>query len=113
MIAEVTDEATGLINELITTGDIITTSGAGIKIEGGYVHRDIVGIFFKPESGEPVKARVIAFNKPRTLKVLVPPELTVGTAYRISVGTLCSVKNSGYMLKKVRNIQSDFSLIAA
>ena len=113
IIAEAIDEATGLSGELMTVGNILTIRGAGIKIEGDAAHKDQVGVFFKPKSGSAVKAPVIAVNEPRTLKVLIPTGLKKGTAYQITVGTQSSAKMNGAILKKVRDITSDFTLVAA
>ena len=113
IIAEAVDEATGAVDEVMTVGNILTIHGTGIKIEGDDAHRDLVGVFFVPNPGVPIKASVIAVNSPKTLKVLVPPGLTVGTAYQVAVETQSSVKGAGALVKKVRDIRSDFTLIAA
>ena len=57
------------------------------------------------------KAEIIAVNEPRTLKVIVPA-LERGSAYRLAVITHSSAKNSGSLLKKAREIRSDFELVA-
>ena len=113
LIAEVMDEATGLVDEVMTRGNILTIIGTGIKIEGDYEHRETVGVFFRPRKGAPVKAKVIAVNENKTLKVLVPHELSPGTAYQISLGTMSSVKGNGYLVKKARDLRSDFMIVAA
>jgi hypothetical protein len=113
IIAEVTDEATGLVDTQMTRGNIITIRGAGIKVEGDDANKDQLGVFFLPKSGVPVKASVIVVNYPRTLKVLVPPELEEGAEYRIAVGTQSSSKSGGTILKKVQDIRSDFHVTAA
>ena len=113
IIAEARDEATGLVDEVMTMYNILTINGTGIKIEGDETHRDIVGVFFKPQTGLPIKARVIAVNNHKTLKVLVPHGLVAGTEYEITVKTMSSAKGNGALLKKLRNVRSDFTLVAA
>jgi hypothetical protein len=113
IIAEVLDEATGLVDEVITRGNILTIRGMGIKLEGDEAHKEKIGVFFLPKLGVPVKASVIAVNEPRTLKVLVPTELKKGTEYRIAVGTQSSGKCNGVLLKKVQDIRTEFQVIAA
>ena len=112
-IGEMTDEATGLVDDVMTVGNILTITGSGIKIESDEAHKDQVGVFFKNTSGKTTKAKIIAVNKPKTLKVLVPTELCSGSLYRIEVATQGSGKNSGHMLKELRNIHSKLMLTAA
>jgi hypothetical protein len=112
IIAETRDEATGLVDEVMTRGNILTINGSGLKIESDEERKNRMGIFFKPETGESVKAEVIAVNEPKTLKVVVPAELVEGTAYQIAVETMSSPKNSGFLTKKVRDLHSDFMLVA-
>ncbi|MDR0497309.1 MAG: DUF4469 domain-containing protein [Treponema sp.] len=113
MIAEARDHATGLMDEVMTRGNILTIYGWGLKIDADEGRKEEVGVYFKPANGAPVKAEVIAVNEPKTLKVLVPTELIEGTAYQITVDTMCSSKNSVGINKNVRSMQSDFMLIAA
>jgi len=113
VIAKATDEATGLISEVMTVGNILTIRGSRIKIEGDEVHKDQIGIFFKPKFGTAVKAQVIALNHPRTLKVVVPAGLKKGVEYQITVGTQSSAKGNGFMLSKVRDVTSKFTLTVA
>jgi hypothetical protein len=112
LIAEAQDEATGLIDEVATMGNILTIHGYGLKIEGDEERKNAMGVFFKPASGIPIKAAVLAVNEPRTLKVLVPTELTEGTAYTIAVETQSSPRHAGTMLKKVRDMRSEFTVTA-
>ena len=112
-IAEATDEATGIVDEVMTAGNILTIRGSGIKIESDEAHKSEVGVFFRSPSGTSTRVDVIAVNEPKTLKVLVPPGLCHGTLYQIEVATQSSVKSSGHVLKNLRNIRSDFMLAAA
>jgi hypothetical protein len=112
LIAEALDEATGLVDEVATMGNILTIRGYGLKIEGDEERKNAMGVFFKPASGIPIKAAVLAVNEPRTLKVLVPTELNEGTAYTIAVETQSSPRHAGTMLKKVRDMRSEFTVTA-
>ena len=113
IIAEVTDEATGIIDEVMTVGNILTIRGTGIKIDADDANKDKVGVFFKTKTGSATKANVIALNEPKTLKVLVPAGLKKNTEYNITVETQCSAKSCGTMCKKIRTISSDFTLTTA
>jgi hypothetical protein len=112
LIAEARDEATGLIDESATVGNILTIHGSGLKIDADEEHKGSVGLFFAGESGaSPVKATVIAVNEPRTLKVVVPP-LTEGAHYTLRVVTQTSAKGHSSLLKDVREMRSDFTVTA-
>jgi hypothetical protein len=112
MIAQATDKATGLIDEAATIGNILTIHGYGLKIESDEEHTEQAGVFFVPTPGVPIKAKVIAVNENRTLKVLVPAELVEGKAYQIAVETWSSAKHTGAPLKKARDIRSEFMVTA-
>ena len=113
LIAEAQDEATGIIDQTMTPGHILTIRGSGLKIDSDEEHEHETGVFFiPPDGGNPIKAPVIAVNEPKTLKVLVPAELVPGMAYKINVGTMSSVKTGGNRTKRMRGMQSEFSLVA-
>jgi hypothetical protein len=110
LIAEARDEATELVDEAATVGNLLTIHGFGLKLEGDEAH--VVGLFFEPEEGgAAVKTEIIAVNEPRTLKVIVPA-LEAGKAYRLKVVTQSSAKGGGALLKKVREMHSEFNLTA-
>jgi hypothetical protein len=112
LIAQATDEATELVDEAATIGNLLTAHGFGLKIEGDEGHRDAVGPLFEPEGGgTAVKTEIIAVNEPRTLKVIVPA-LEAGKAYDLKVVTQSSAKGGGALLKKIREMRSEFSLTA-
>jgi hypothetical protein len=111
-IAAVHDEATGITDEVMTVGNLLTIQGYGLKIEAEESRKTQTGVFFKPSTGNPVKASIIAVNEPRTLKLIVPPELETGTAYTLNIITQSSVKGSGHQLKELREAVSDFTLTA-
>ncbi|MDR2701200.1 MAG: DUF4469 domain-containing protein, partial [Spirochaetaceae bacterium] len=108
LIAEARDEATELVDEAATIGNLLTLHGFGLKLEGD----DAVGLYFEPEEGgTPVKAEIIAVNEPRTLKVIVPA-LEAGKAYRLKVVTQSSAKHGSTLLKNPREVRSEFTLTA-
>jgi hypothetical protein len=109
-IAQATDDATGLVDEVATVGNILTVRGYGLKLEApdGYSP----GVFFKQQTGVPIEATVIAVNEPRTLKLLVPSGLKNGEAYQLVIQTWSSPKHSGSVLKKMRDMRSEFTLTA-
>jgi hypothetical protein len=112
LIAEARDEATELVDEAATVGNLLTLHGFGLKLEGDEAHRDAIGLFFDlEEGGTPVKAEIIAVNEPRTLKVIVPA-LEAGKAYRLKIVTQSSAKSSYHLLKETRVMHSEFTLTA-
>ena len=117
-ISDALDIATGNVstseaNVAMTRGNILTINGSGLKIESDEDHKDLVGIFFVPKSGVPIKATNIAVNSPTSLVVHIPNELKKGETYKLAVETQCSARNSGTIVKNVRDIRSNFALIAA
>jgi hypothetical protein len=112
MIAQATDEATGLIDEAATIGNILTIHGYGLKIDSDEEHTEQAGMFFAPASGVPIKAQVIAVNENRTLKVLVPAELVEGKTYQLAVETWSSAKGHHGILKTARDMRSEFVVTA-
>ncbi|MDR0476241.1 MAG: DUF4469 domain-containing protein [Treponema sp.] len=111
MIAQITDEATELVDEAATIGNILTIHGYGLKIEGDEAHQGRVGIFFDAASGA-VRADIIAVNEPKTLKIVVPQDLVSGQQYKLTVITQSSAKGSSTLLKDAREIKSEYLLTA-
>jgi len=111
-IGKIVDEATGLLNETATIGAFLTVRGRGLKIEADEAHKGEVGLFFVPETGEPVNAPILAVNEPKTLKAVVPAGMAAGAAYTLRVITQSSVKVRGYLLQELREVQSQFALTA-
>jgi hypothetical protein len=109
-IGEVTDDATGLVDEVMTRGNIITVRGYGLKVEGDDEHAGQVGAFLGVDGMDPVPFKAIAQNEPRTLKLLVPDNLEMGMSYTIYIYTMSAVKGSGHQIKNVREVKSSFSL---
>ncbi|MGI5068403.1 DNA-binding domain-containing protein [Treponema denticola] len=77
-ITEVTDIVTGKVNEVLTAGGIIQLVGSRLKFDAKDTAQ---GIFFIPETGEAVRATVIAENKPARLMAIIPDDLAAGTYY--------------------------------
>jgi hypothetical protein len=111
LIAQATDEATELVDEVATIGNLLTIHGFGLKIETDAAHKDAVGLFFEPESGSPVKTEIIAVNEPRTLKVIVPA-LEAGKQHALRVLTQSSARHGSTLLKETREVRSEFVLTA-
>jgi hypothetical protein len=112
LIAEALDEATELVDEVLTIGNLLTVRGYGLKIDSDEAHQNETGLYFVPFEGASVKAEIIAVNEPRTLKVIVPAAVEAGKQYSLLVVTQSSVKTHSHILKELRRIQSDFTLTA-
>ena len=77
-ITEVTDIVTGTVNTTLTKGGVVQLTGSRLKFD----QKDTAqGIFFVPETGAPVRATVIAENKPARLMAIIPADLAAGTYY--------------------------------
>jgi hypothetical protein len=111
-IGEVIDEATGLTDQVVTIDNLLTFNGFGLKVESDSEHTSEVGVFFRDNDGTEIPAKLIALNEPRTIKVIAPTTLTAGVGYTLVVRTQSTVKNSGALLKEVREIVDDNVLIA-
>ena len=77
-ITEVTDIVSGKTNEVLTKGGIVQITGSRLKFDAKDASQ---GIFFVPETGAPVRASVIAENKPARLMAIIPADLAAGTYY--------------------------------
>ena len=77
-ITEVTDIVTGTVNTTLTKGGVVQLVGARLKFDAKDAAQ---GIFFVPETGEAVRAAVIAENKPARLMAIIPADLAAGTYY--------------------------------
>ena len=77
-INEVKDIVSGTVNAELTKGGVVQITGSRLKFD----QKDAVqGIFFIPETGAPVRAAVIAENKPARLMAIIPADLEAGTYY--------------------------------
>jgi hypothetical protein len=112
MIGRVKDEATGLVDEVITIDNIVTVRGYGLKIDSDVQHAAQVGVFLVNEDQQETPVKAVALNEPRTLKVLMPASLFAGAAYTLLIRTQSSVKSGSHLLKDVREVRSDFQLTA-
>ena len=77
-ITEVTDIVTGTVNTTLTKGGVVQLVGSRLKFDAKDTAQ---GIFFVPETGNPVRAAVIAENKPARLMAIIPADLAAGTYY--------------------------------
>ena len=98
-ITEVADIVSGKTNEVLTKGGIVQITGSRLKFDAKDASQ---GIFFVPETGNPVRASVIAENKPARLMAIIPADLAAGTYY-IEVRTkILEGNKSGKTLKTGR-----------
>ena len=98
-ITEITDIVTGTVNTTLTKGGVVQLVGSRLKFDAKDTAQ---GIFFVPETGTPVRAAVIAENKPARLMAIIPADLTAGTYY-IEVRTkILEGNKSGKTLKTGR-----------
>jgi hypothetical protein len=111
-IARAVDESTGITNKTVTMGSILTIHGSGLKIESDADGAAGAGVFFKPSASVPIKAELLAVNEPKTIKALVPTTLTEGAAYQLAIFTQSSARHGGICLKAMRDMRSDFTLVA-
>ncbi|MDR1149953.1 MAG: DUF4469 domain-containing protein [Spirochaetaceae bacterium] len=93
-IAEALDEKTGLVNEVMTIGNLLTVHGYGLKIEREAAQQAVIGLWFDGP-GPATRAEIIAVNEPNTLKVIVPVGLTLGSDYGLVIVTPSSAKGNG------------------
>jgi hypothetical protein len=112
IIAEALDETTGLLDESVTIGGLLTIHGSGLKVESDADHKAEAGLYFEDGAGARIKAAILAVNEPRTLKAIAPASLVVGTAYRLVVVTQSSVKHGSTLLKNLREVRAEFTLTA-
>ena len=77
-ITEVTDIVTGTVNTTLSKGGVVQLVGSRLKFDAKDAAQ---GIFFVPETGEAVRAAVIAENKPARLMAIIPADLAAGTYY--------------------------------
>ena len=95
-INEVKDVVSGKVNEVLTKGGVVQITGSRLKFKADDAAQ---GIFFVPETGAPVRAAVIAENKPARLMAIISADLAAGTYY-IEVRTKHS--GGGKALKVVK-----------
>ena len=95
-INEVKDIVSGTVNAELTKGAVVQITGSRLKFDAKDAAQ---GIFFVPETGNPVRAAVIAENKPARLMAIIPADLEAGTYY-IEVRTKMDTK--GKTLKTLK-----------
>ena len=77
-ITEVKDVVSDTVNSALTKGGIVQITGSRLKFDA---KDETQGIFFVPETGAPVRATVVAENKPARLTALIPQTLDAGIRY--------------------------------
>jgi hypothetical protein len=109
-IAEALDEKTGLVDEVMTLGNLFTIiRGNGLKIEGEPAQQPVIGLWFDGP-GSTTRAEIIPVNELKTLKFIVPAALTVGSDYGLVIVTQSSAKHGSTLLKTRRTLRSTFKL---
>ena len=109
-IGEVIDEATGLVDTVVTQGNIVAVRGYGLKVESDTQHAGQTGVFLVHSGGMEMPVKAIALNEPRLLKLLMLDMLPHCEAYTLLVRTQSPVKSSGTTLKTLREVRSSFQL---
>ena len=111
-IGEVTDEFTTLTDQVVTPDNIAAIYGYGLKVECESGNENQVGVFFCASDGTESRAKAIAVNEPRTIKVIAPESLTDGEIYTITIRTQTSIRNGSNIRKEIREVVSEIPLIA-
>ena len=84
------------MNKVLTKGGGVQPIGSRLKFDAKDTAQ---GIFFVPETGEAVRAAVIAENNPARLMAIIPADLATGTYY-IEVRT--KITSSPKPLKNIK-----------
>lgn len=111
-IGALTDEATGITDQVVTRDNILAVLGYGLKVEGDEAHRAEIGVYFEAADGTRVKAKAVAVNEPRAVKVIASPTLVTGAGYHLVIVTQSSAKNGSTVLKNLREVKSEYLLTA-
>jgi hypothetical protein len=93
----------------MTVGNLLTLHGYGLKIDGEAAQQPVIGLWFDGP-GPTTRAEIIPVNEHKTLKVIVPAGLTVGSDYGLVIVTQSSAKGAGHLLKTRRTLRSAFKL---
>jgi hypothetical protein len=112
IIGEITDEASGLVDQAVTVDNILAIRGYGLKIEADEEHKSEVGVFFRDSYGSTHIAKALAVNEPHLLKVIAPPDLSAGYTYNVEVVTQSSARHGSTLLKEPRRVESEIPLTA-
>jgi hypothetical protein len=112
IIGSAVDETTGQTDSAVTAGGLLDIYGLGLKVSADLRHMAEAGVFFEAPDLTRIRAKAIAVNEPRRLKVIAPSSLVPGTAYELLVVTQSSAAGSSSLLKNPREVRSDFTLKA-
>ena len=107
-ITEVTDIVSGSVNTTLTKGGVVQLVGARLKFDATDASQ---GIFFVAETGAPVRADVIAENKPARLMAIIPADLKAGTYY-VEVRTKILEGNKSGKTLKVGRFNKSLTIAA-
>lgn len=111
-IDETKDEASATDDPTITRGYVVALKGKGLKIDHDAEHTEQTGAFFANAAGEETRAKAIAVNQNRKVKLIVPDTLTPEALYSIVLRTQTSVKNPNTVVKVVREVRTPCTLKA-
>ena len=107
-ITEVKDVVSDTVNAALTKGGIVQITGSRLKFDA---KDETQGIFFVPETGAPVRATVVAENKPARLTALIPQTLDAGIRY-IEIRTKLLDNNKSLKTMKVGRFAKPLTVTA-
>ena len=107
-ITEVKDVVSDTVNSALTKGGIVQITGSRLKFDA---KDETQGIFFVPETGAPVRATVVAENKPARLTALIPQTLDAGIRY-IEIRTKLLDNNKSLKTMKVGRFAKPLTVTA-
>jgi hypothetical protein len=112
-IADVIDEFDGAVDETLHGGFPFEIHGTGLKISADAEHAHEVGLFLEDEFGMRFlfDSRQITTNEPHLIKANFPANHNPGNRIYLVIRTQSSAKSSGNLLKDVREMKTDFSLL--
>jgi hypothetical protein len=115
IIADVIDSATGNVDSTIHPNSLVTLRGLGLKIASDPEHASDVGLYYEnAATGARVRTNPVdlAVNTFMEIKAIAPSttSLPMGTVCYVVVRTQSSPKNSGTLIKNVREVKTDFTV---
>jgi hypothetical protein len=112
MIGVMIDEPTGTADSVVTIDELLDIYGRGLKVDADPLHKTQAWVFFQAPDLSRIRAKSIAVNEPRHLKVIAPTTLIPGTEYQVVVVTQVPVSGNGKFLKELREVKSEAVLTA-
>ena len=113
-IASFYDKNSDTTDTYITPGRLYIVHGIGLKIAADAEHASDVGLYYEnAETGQRIheEMRDIAQNEPSVLSAQAPSGLIPGASYYIVIRTQSSVIHGSNLLKNVREVKSDFTVM--